>query len=174
MNLSQLIQRNKDALRFCLWFLFYLMAVHLLVSKDWLGRWVEIEKPIAMWATWLSGIILNGLGWDTHAYGTTLVHEQVSVQVAKGCDGLVASMIYFAAVMAFPSTFRKKMIGLIMGFVAIQILNQIRIIALFLTLIYLPNVFEDMHVYVTQSLVIAFGVVLWYFWAERIAKAPVS
>jgi exosortase/archaeosortase family protein len=94
--------------------------------------------------------------------------------VAKGCDGLVASMIYFAAVMAFPSTFRRKAIGLLMGFVAIQILNQARIIALFLTLIYLPNVFEDMHVYVTQSLVIAFGVVLWYFWAERIAKAPVS
>jgi exosortase/archaeosortase family protein len=174
MNLRQLLQRNKDALRFCLWFLFYLMAVHLLFSKDWLGRWVEIERPIALWATWLSGIILNGLGWQTSVFDTTLVHQQVSVQVAKGCDGLVASMIYFAAVMAFPATFPRKAIGLLMGFVAIQILNQARIIALFLTLIYLPDVFEDMHVYVTQSLVIAFGVVLWYFWAERIAKAPVS
>ena len=45
----------------------------------------------------------------------------------------------------------------------------IRVVALFLTGIYFPKLFDASHTVVWQTLVILSGVLLWIFWANRFA-----
>ena len=54
------------------------------------------------------------------------------VSIEPGCNGIEACIVLFAAVIAFPSTWRHKLVGLAAGFVAVQGLNVVRVISLFL------------------------------------------
>lgn len=170
MKLSGLQGNTKEAIFFCLKFLGLLIAFHVLVSDTVLGRWINLWDLFATWSAYITGPILSFVGLETKTYGNILIHGQVSVSVSKGCDGLTASIIYISAVLAFRAPILAKTLGALVGFAAIQAINILRIIILFLTLIYFPDYFDDMHMYAMQAFVITFGVVLWFYWAQRYAK----
>jgi exosortase/archaeosortase family protein len=78
-------------------------------------------------------------------------------------------LIFLAAVLAFPASWRSRLLGLGLGILAIQVVNLIRVVALFLTGTYFPSLFDASHTVVWQTLVILSGVLLWIFWANRFA-----
>ncbi len=48
---------------------------------------------------------------------------------------------------------------------------MVRIISLFYIGIYFPDLFNDAHIFIWQSLVILAGVALWITWAQHFALA---
>ena len=62
-----------------------------------------------------------------------------------------------------------KLIGVVGGLIAIQVINLIRIVSLFYIGIFFPNHFDDAHIFIWQSLVIVAGVALWVLWAQYLA-----
>ena len=44
--------------------------------------------------------------------------------------------------------------------------------ALFLTGVYFPSIFDTSHTVIWQTIVILFGVLLWIYWANRFAHPP--
>lgn len=171
MKLRLFFQRNREAVLFCIKFLVFLVVFQMLVTDTLLGSWLNLWKPFAEWSARISAFVLSVLGWETKTYGSVLVYKTLSVNVSKGCDGLTASAIFVAAVLAFRASWRAKLLGSALGFLAIQIVNVLRIMILFLTLVYFPKLFENMHVFIMQSLVIAFSIILWFYWAQKYAKA---
>ena len=53
------------------------------------------------------------------------------VRIERGCNGVEALIILFAAIFAFPAPLKNKLVGFAIGFFAIQALNLVRIISLF-------------------------------------------
>ena len=80
--------------------------------------------------------------------------------------------IYLSAVLAYPATWRAKLIGALLGIATIHFINVFRVSALFLIGLYYRQLFHETHVYVAQALVVAAAVALWLFWAGRYAHAP--
>ncbi len=72
--------------------------------------------------------------------------------------------LYIAGIVAFPALLKKKFTGLIVGLLVIFFLNIVRIVALFLTGIYMPSLFEAMHVEVWQVIFILVAIALWFIW----------
>ena len=54
-----------------------------------------------------------------------------AVSIEAGCNGVEATLVLIAAILAFPSTWKQKLWGLGLGFLAVQGLNVVRIISLF-------------------------------------------
>jgi len=94
-----------------------------------------------------------------------------SVTIYNGCNGLITSLIFISGVLAFPSSLRAKAVGTLVGLLAIQAINQVRIVSLFYIGIYLPQFFSESHIFIWQSLVIIAGVAMWIVWAHT-AAAP--
>ena len=115
------------------------------------------------------GATLNLLGQETKMNGTIIRSGRFAVNIRNGCNGVEAMLIYFAAVLAFPASWKSRLLGVGLGFVAIQLVNLIRVVALFLTGVYLPKLFDSSHTVVWQTLVILSGVLLWMLWANRFA-----
>ncbi len=137
---------------------------------------VDIAALLARASAWLSGLLLRGLGavvgFPVRVSGTNLASGNFVVDVSPACSGAVPSMIYVAAVMAYPSSARAKLIGVAIGVGIIGGVNLIRVIALFLIGLFVHQYFHDTHVYVAQALVVAIAVATWLFWAGRFADAP--
>jgi exosortase/archaeosortase family protein len=111
-------------------------------------------------------------GFLVHRINTIMGSGNFEVDVAPACSGAVPTSIYMAAVFAYPSTWRSRAIGTILGIVTIQIVNIFRVSALFLIGLFFHEIFHDTHVYVAQALVVCVAVALWLFWATRYADAP--
>jgi exosortase H (IPTLxxWG-CTERM-specific) len=93
------------------------------------------------------------------------------VRIERGCNGLEAVIILFAAIFAFPAPFKHKIIGFIAGFFAIQLLNLVRIISLYYLGQWNYTAFEWFHLYLWQALIILDALVVWLIWLRTLPGA---
>ncbi len=93
------------------------------------------------------------------------------VRIERGCNGVEAVIILFAAIFAFPAPFKHKMIGFAAGFVAIQALNLVRIVSLFYLGQWNQVAFEWFHLYLWQALIILDALVVWLIWLRTLPQA---
>ena len=137
---------------------------------------LDIAAALAQLSARLSWLFLRGLGamlgFPVNLQGTSLSSGSFAVDVGPACSGAVPIMIYLAAVFAYPTSRRAKMIGAGIGIGIIHGVNLVRVIALFLIGLFFSQYFHDTHVYVAQALVVAIAVATWLFWAGRFADAP--
>lgn len=134
----------------------------------------HVIEPFTAGIAWVSGGILDGIGQDVTLEGTVIRSPRFAVNIRNGCNGVETMLIFLAAVLAFPASWKARGVGLAIGIVAIQLVNLVRVVALFLTGAYLPSLFDSSHTVIWQSIVILTGVLLWIFWAHRFAGRPGS
>lgn len=160
-------QRNRREVTFLVLFLVLLGGGFTLISLNWVND--HLIEPFTGAIAKASGVALNLLGQKVTMRGTEIHSARFAVNIKNGCNGVEAMLIFLAAVLAFPASWKSKFAGLGLGFLAIQLVNLIRVVALFLTGIYLPKLFDTSHTVIWQTIVILFGVLLWIFWANRYA-----
>ena len=103
-----------------------------------------------------------------------VIRDRVSgfgVRIERGCNGLEAVIILFSAIFAFPAPVKHKMIGFVIGFFAIQLLNLVRIISLYYLGQWNYTAFEWFHLYLWQALIILDALVVWLIWLRTLPGA---
>lgn len=86
------------------------------------------------------------------------------ISIERGCNGIEAIIILVSAVLAFPSPWKHKLIGIGVGFVAIQGLNLVRIISLYYMGQWSRLWFDWFHLYLWQALIILDALVVFLIW----------
>ena len=94
-----------------------------------------------------------------------IVGRNFSILVQNVCNGLEVTAIFLATVLAFPTHWRNKLIGVALGFPAIFLINVARIAVLYILGFQIPNIFETVHRYYAQALVIILTLSVWLLWA---------
>ena len=162
----------RPEVRFLAVFLLVLAGSFTLLS--WQPVNDHLVEPFTGLVAVASGAGLDLIGQDVTRQGTMLRSPRFAVNIKNGCNGIEAMVILLAAIVAFPAPWRSRLIGLGIGIAGIQLVNLVRVMALFLTGAYLPRFFDSSHTVVWQTVVIASAVVLWLFWARRYAAAPAA
>ena len=93
-----------------------------------------------------------------------------AVSIEAGCNGVEATLVLIAAILAFPSTWKQKLWGLGLGFLAVQGLNVVRIISLFYLGQWNTTAFEWAHLYIWQALIMLDVLIVWLIWVRRINR----
>ena len=163
-------RRNRKEIQFLVLFVVLLGAGFTLISVNWVND--HVIEPFTGGIARASGAALNLLGQHVTMQGTVIRSSRFAVNIRNGCNGVEAMLIFLAAVLAFPASWKSRLAGLGLGILAIQVVNLVRVVALFLTGIYFPKIFDTSHTVIWQTIVILFGVVLWIFWANRFATPP--
>lgn len=136
---------------------------------------IDIAWMLAQLSAWISWVFLRGIGlivgFPVRIDGTNLASGDFIVDVSPACSGAVPMIIYLAAVFAFPTTVRAKLIGAGLGVSIIHGVNLIRVVGLFMIGLFYNDYFHETHVYIAQALVVAIAVATWLFWAGRFADA---
>ena len=157
-------------------FLLLITVFFFILTYDPILKIIDIGAGLAQVSAILSYGVLKVIGaigdFPVHRIHTIMGSGNFEVDVAPACSGAVPTSIYMAAVFAYPSTWRSRAIGAVLGIVTIQIVNIFRVSALFLIGLFFHEIFHDTHVYVAQALVVCVAVALWLFWATRYADAP--
>ena len=131
----------------------------------------RIVNPYTTLVAHEARLVLNLFGEGATVSKQVLASPRFSVAIFNGCNGLEAILVFVCGVVAFPAPWRRKLTGILLGFLAIQVFNVVRVVSLFYIGALRPQWFSVSHVFVWQSLVILFGVVLWLVWVRRYALA---
>jgi exosortase H (IPTLxxWG-CTERM-specific) len=159
-------RRNRREITFLALFVVLLGGSFTLISLNWIND--HAIEPFTGGIARLSGAVLNLLGQHVALRGTVIQGPHFAVNIRNGCNGVEAMLIFLSAVLAFPASWRSRLAGLALGTLAIQAINLVRVVSLYLTGAYLPRFFDASHTVIWQSVVILCGVLLWVFWANRL------
>ena len=97
-----------------------------------------------------------------------------AVSIEAGCNGVEATLVLCAAILAFPAPWRHKLAGLAIGVVAVQLLNIVRVISLFYIGQWDFAVFEWAHQYVWQALIMLDVLIVWLVWVRTLPRVPAT
>ena len=142
---------------------FFVLLTNVFFSKKFI-------EPFTTFVAFCSSQILNIFGSWTSVSGTNLSSSDYGINIVYGCNGAFATAILLSGIIAYPSRIKEKLIGIFIGIPAIFAINQVRVISLFLLGREYPGVFEEVHVYVWQPIIIVFAIFVWDFWARNFVK----
>jgi exosortase H (IPTLxxWG-CTERM-specific) len=133
---------------------------------------IPFTESIAGLSAWLvtmfdSGVISQGIVLRD-------VDSGFAVAIQAGCNGVEATIVLIAAMLAFPSPWRWKFIGIASGFIAIQAMNLLRIITLFYLGQWNNTAFEWAHLYIWQALIMLDVLVVFLIWLRYLPKTQVT
>jgi len=127
-----------------------------------------------------TGLLAQASAWlvllfddQVHAEGIILrsLENGFAVSIEPGCNGIEASIVLIAAILAFPAPWKHKLLGLLAGLAAIQALNLVRIISLFYLGQWNMEVFEWAHLYLWQALIMLDALIVFVIWVRLIPAA---
>ena len=131
----------------------------VLAGLFWIEMSVAVQEAVIVPFTGLlasvSAALITPFDPSVTAYGKVLQFSEsgFAVSIEAGCNGVEATIVPVAAVIAFPAPWRARLAAIGLGFIAIQLLNIVRIISLF----YLGNwnleLFSWVHLYLWPVLI---------------------
>jgi exosortase H (IPTLxxWG-CTERM-specific) len=160
------LRGNKVAVRFLLLFILFFGVLYFVfgvIPGVRLGLIQPYTVLLAKAVAWITNLF--GEGAFTEA--NKVVSDRFSLTVAMGCDGVEASCLFLAGVLAFPTARKAKLIGIAFGIPLIHLLNLTRLVALYYAGIYFPASFEELHVYVAQTVIILLTTGILIYWLDR-------
>ena len=117
--------------------------------------WVNVVEPFTGFIATLSAWIITHFDDSVIAYGRVISDSAkgFSISIEAGCNGVEASIVLIAAVVAYPAKWRQRLLAIILGFLAIQVANLARIISLFYLGQWNIDVFTWIHLYLWPVLI---------------------
>jgi archaeosortase B (VPXXXP-CTERM-specific) len=155
---------NYVALFLALCLLFYLLYYALLVSGAVLM--VRLREFTAN----VLGSIYSAAGADVMVNGALVSINGFGLEIIDECTAVFSSIVYCACILAYPTTLRKKGIGVALGIPALYAINILRLVILAQVGQTRPALFEFVHVYLWQASFIIFIVVIFLLWLKLIVK----
>lgn len=97
-----------------------------------------------------------------------------AVSIEPGCNGIEAAVVLIAAMLAFPAPWKHRVIGILAGLSAVQVLNIVRVISLFYLGQWNMTVFEWAHLYLWQALIMLDVLIVWLVWIRMLPPSSPS
>ncbi len=152
---------------FLLKFFAILVVAYLLIAWNPVNDHVIV--PFTEGVARVSGAVLAGIGQNVTTSGTVISSPRFGVNINNGCNGVEAMLILLASIVAFPASMKARAAGLFLGAIAVQFLNAIRIVTLYLLGAYQPRLFDMFHTAVWQILIILSAIAFFLLWSARVA-----
>jgi exosortase H (IPTLxxWG-CTERM-specific) len=116
---------------------------------------------------WASSAILDLFGQGTHVTDVTIASSSsFAIAIRRGCDAVEPTWLLCAAIIAFPGSWRRKWAGLFAGIIALQALNLVRIVSLYLIGRRFPAIFPSAHLEIWPTVFILAAIGLFFHWVN--------
>ena len=149
---------------------FFLLFVAIQIALFGIELLEPVQRLVVLpWTTLLAracSALVTAFDTNALSQGKVLFNPSTGfgVSIEPGCNGVEAYIVLIAAILAFPAPWRHRIIGLVIGFIAIQGLNMVRVISLFYLGQWNQQAFTFFHEYLWQGLIMLDVLVVWLLW----------
>lgn len=159
--------KNKEAIIYVALFLAFCLAFYLVYYALTLRGSLSVLKNLT---AFILGALFSAGGANVVVNGAILSINGFGLEIIDECTAVFSSIVYCSAVLAYPTTWRNKGMGVAFGVPLLYTINIIRLSVLVLVGLFHPGMFEFVHVYLWQASFIIFVVVIFLLWLRLIAN----
>ncbi len=129
-----------------------------------------VVAPYARLSASVTAHLLTLLGVEFQIQGSSLTVAGKVFVVADSCTGSFVFLLLAAVIIAFPATWKEKLVGLTAGLLTVVFLNLFRTLMIVVLASRFSGSFWGLHIIVGQALIIAgtLGVFVW--WAQGVGR----
>lgn len=149
--------------------IFAALQISYHLSQDSLLETLIIDQATVQASAFLLNLIQDTA--QVQGIEHRLVSDQVRLSVLNGCEGTEMLFMVIAAILAFRSSWQQKAIAMTVGVALVYGLNQVRIIALFLSLLHQPDWFGAIHGLVGPTVMVLCLALAFHGWVNHIQPA---
>jgi len=132
---------------------------------------LNLDRPINRATAQVTAWAIALVGVEARAEGDEILCPSLSnLRIIFECTGAFPAIIFVAAVVAYPCRWRFRLAGAAVGVLAILAVNELRLMTLLYVGYAYPDAMEWVHLVAWQALFVVFVVMLWTFWAMRVAR----
>jgi exosortase H (IPTLxxWG-CTERM-specific) len=148
--------------RFLLLFLGLVAAYYLITLIPWVDR--NILYPVLEFSARSSSLLINLAGERTTTNGIRIQGPTFAVAVRRGCDPLEPIVLLGSAIIAFPASWKRRVLGIAVGGSLLFLINILRITSLYWLGKGKSHLFETVHLELWPALFILLSLILWVLW----------
>lgn len=156
--------KSSSKWRFIILYILIMAGVIFLLGYEPFKKVVDINGLYTKMVVYLTSQILKPFQIVKSWHDSLIYLDKVVLNVQFGCNGLEAFLIYTVGILAFPAPIKKKIWGILLGFICLQFLNIIRIALLAITATYWYSFFDIVHLYIAQGIMIAAALFIFLVW----------
>ncbi len=123
----------------------------------------QLKGFMAMTAS-ICGGMLDLFYNNVSVSGSYVLFHGFSVEIIEECTGVFEMLIFLAALLSYPASWRSKLAGFLLGIPALYFFNVIRIIFLTFVGAYYHRLFDFKHLYFWQATLILMITTVWVLW----------
>jgi exosortase H (IPTLxxWG-CTERM-specific) len=156
--------------RFAITFTLLLLGLFTLELLDPVQA--AVVQPFTGWLADVSAAIMLPLDEHVYASGRIISHTQTgfAVSIEAGCNGVEAAIVLIAGILAFPAPVKAKLAAILLGFLAIQVMNILRIISLFYLGQWNLELFTWTHLYLWPVLIMLDVLVVFILYLRHLSR----
>ena len=165
-------EANHLVLGFVLRFFALVFLISVLARVDLNVFEGAASRALTHHSAWVVASTLSVFGADVTQRGNTIVYQSSAFRVIEECTGIEVIGLFVAAILAFPSAWRHRLLGLALGIPALLLLNLVRMVTLILIWASSMKALDFSHVYVWPVIVLTMALGLWLHWARIAVRDP--
>jgi archaeosortase B (VPXXXP-CTERM-specific) len=159
----------NPAYRFVGLFAIYLALIAL--GYPWFTKhWMIVVKTMATGTAVLATAILSLVSSEASLTGNVVHLGPFAVEIIEECTGVFEALIFLAAVLAFPTGWVDKLIGIGLGVPILYAFNVARILVLLWVGRFHQQLFDFMHIYFWQATLILMITSVWLLWIFKVVQ----
>lgn len=159
------IRTNEDAIKFIALFISF-CTVFYLIYYYFMDHFAFLEDITAS----LLGFSLRIFGVNAVVNGNNVILDGFALKIIDECTAMFGSIVYVSCILAYPTDAKKKIAGIALGIPCLYVINMVRLVAISFVALSRPDIFEYVHTYLWQTIFIAFVIILWLVWVDRVVK----
>ena len=174
MNFKDFFKQNKKAIRFLLVF----VGLYVLLNTAY-GFFIQSYNPtcdpityfVAKEVVWFLSLFdssVNGFPSAFNVYVAIANSKESVIDVFEGCNGINVMIVYISFLVAFNGSLRLLTKYVAIGFVAIHLLNLLRVALLYGVAIHFPNQLYFFHKYLFTGIIYVIVFILWFYWVRDV------
>ncbi len=160
---------KNPAYRFVFLFLVYLGVVAFGYPR-FRERYTWVVDALAELTARIEYYVFSVFSSNVSTSQKVVAFKGFAVHIIEECTGIYEILIFTAAVMAFPTSWLNKGVGLGLGVPLLYLFNVLRIAVLMLVGKYFPEYFDFMHLYFWQATLILMITSVWLLWITQVVN----
>ena len=122
----------------------------------------------------MMGFSLRALGLQPMVQGVFVSAGGFGVEIITECSAIFILILFSSFVLAYPTTFRNKAIGLIFGIPILFTVNTLRLVVGFIAGMWRPDLFEYVHIYLWQTIIIILVFIACFAWLRLVVMVQTN
>ena len=95
-------------------------------------------------------------------------NDQRILNIANGCNGLELLVLYVGFIVSMPSSFKRKLLYIVIGVILLDAINILRCVGLIYLREYFHAYFDFAHHYIFKIIVYSSTFILWVIFSRKI------